>query len=213
MDPEKTENKESQTDLAKQNSDLMARIEALEKRLADSGEKPQEKPQDQDLAQKAEQQRAEGQKKAQDEKALEAALKFSLNSEQWLKSNQSLLPEEIQDIFTAAEKENFDNAVEKDQAIKSGIIQSFFKVQANMDLLTQGQKTTLENFLKLTKNGKQEKAAEVFDMIFEPALESARREKKAKALALGHTPEGGWQEAYKNKLMDLSKKHYLREQK
>ena len=198
-------------DLQKTNEALMARIDALEKRLEAKTPEPPTKDDD-DLTKKAEALRGEERKKADESKALEAALKFSLNAEQWLKNNETLLPQEIKDIFTAAEKENFDNAIEKDQAIKSGIIQSFFKVQANFDLLTQGQKVTLENFLKLTKNGKQEKAAEVFDMIFEPALETVRREKKAEALAKGHSPDGGFQEAYKKKLMDLSKKHYLREQ-
>lgn len=164
---------------------------------------------DPDLIEKARKQKELEDKQAGDQKALEAALRFSMNSEKFLKDNASLLPKDITDIFKAADKENYGSATEKANAIKAGLIQSFFSVQSNLDLLTPGLKSTLEDYLKLTKTGKQDKAQQIYDMIFEPAFEMLKRVKKAEALQKGHG--AGNDDAYKQKLMAGSKKHYLGE--
>lgn len=164
---------------------------------------------DPDLLEKARKQREADDKKQADTKSLEAALKFNLNSSQFLKDHATLLPKDIADIFKSAEAEKFDTAIEKDAAIKAGIIQSFFSIQANLDLLTPGLKSSLEDYLKLTKTGKQDKAQQIYDSIFEPAFEMLKRVKKAEALQKGHGT--GSDDAYKQKLMAGSKKHYLGE--
>lgn len=199
----------TQTDAVKELSDmktanaaLLARLEKLET----AGKPPAE---DEDLQTKARKTIESDDKKKSDNKALENALKFSMNSAEFLKQNQSLLPKDISEIFKAAEKENFESAIEKDSAIKSGILQSFFSVQSNLDLLTPGLKSNLEEYLKLTKTGKQEKALSVYDTIFEPAFEMLRRVKRAEALNKGFGSSGGSEDAYKSKMVELSKKHYL----
>lgn len=192
--------------LKESNAALMARLDKLE---ADPKKKKEDPPEDPDLKEKARKEREEADKKSADTKSLEAALKFNLSAKEWIKTNQSLLPKNIEDIFNAAEKEKFDSAVEKDAAIKSGIIQSFFEIQANVELLTPGLKTALEDWQKLTKNGKQERAQSIYDNVFEPAFEMLRRLKKAEALGKGLG--NGSDDAYKTKLMELSKKHYLGE--
>ncbi len=197
-------------DPAKELSDLRASNAALEARLAKL-EKPNPAPDDPELIEKARKQRETDDKKNSDGKALEAALRFNMGAENWLKQNESLLPKGIADIFKAAEKETYGSAIEKDGAIKSGIIQSFFSVQANLDLLTPAIKGQLEDYLKLTKTGKQDKAQQMYDMIFEPAFEMLRRVKKAEALNKGFGTGGASEDAYKKKMMDLSKKHYLGE--
>lgn len=165
-----------------------------------------------DLHQKAKDKRHSEERDAAHIKRIENALKFDLNSKEFIKQNESLLPKEVKDVFTQAEKEKFNDAIEKDAAIKSGIIQSFFSVQANVDLLTGSQKVQLDEYLKLTKNGKQDKAAAMYDMIFEPAFEMLKRIKKAEALSRGgHAASTDVEEAYKNKLMAGSKKHYFGE--
>lgn len=181
-------------------------IANLKKELEALKTKP---PEDPDLLEKARKQREADDKKQADTKSLEAALKFNLNSAQFLKDHASLLPKDIADIFKSAEAEKFDTAIEKDAAIKAGIIQSFFSIQANLDLLTPGLKSSLEDYLKLTKTGKQEKAQQIYDSIFEPAFEMLKRVKKAEALQKGHGT--GNDDAYKQKLMAGSKKHYLGE--
>jgi hypothetical protein len=196
-------------------ADLSKRLEALE-----SKSKPKETPtpdpdpkDDDDLKEKARKQREADDKKNNDSKALENALKFSLKSDEFLKTNAALLPKEVSDIFKAAEKENYSNAIEKDAALKSGLIQIFFSLQANVDLLTPGLKSQLDDYLKLTKTGKQEKAQQIYDSIFEPAFEMLRREKKAEELRKGYGASTGSEDEYKQKLMGLSKKHYLGEDK
>ncbi len=187
-----------------ENAALMARLEALEGKKKDP-------PEDPELIQKAKDQRALDDKKSLDEKQLESAIRFGLKSEEFLKTNASLLPKDVADIFKTADKEKYSNQIEKDAAIKSGIVQSFFSVQANMDLLTGTQKTVLDEYLKLTKTSKQDKAQHIFDTIFEPTFEMLRRIKKAEALNKGFGAEGDSETAYKNRMIALSRKHYLGE--
>ncbi len=188
-------------ELKASNAALLAKLEALVP-------KP---PEDPDLQEKARKEREESDKKKSDVKALEKSLQFNMNAKSFLEINASLLPKSVGDIFAAAEKETYDSAIQKAQAIKAGVVQSFFEVQANLDLLTPGLKTTLEEYLKLTKNSKQDKASEIFDSVFEPAFEMLKRVKKAEALGKGQGADGDADMAYKNKLIAGSKKHYLGE--
>lgn len=189
-------------DLRASNAAMMQKIEAM------TGKKESD---DESLHDKAKKQREADDKASNNHKAIESALKFSLKSEEFLKTNQSLLPKDIGDIFKAADKENYASPIEKDGAIKAGLIQSFFSVQSNLDLLTQGQKIALDDYLKLTKNSKQDKAQQIYDSIFEPTFDQLRRLKKAEALAKGHGGGSDSEDAYKNKMINLSKKHYLGE--
>lgn len=145
-------------------------------------------------------------------KRLESSITFNMRSPEFLKANASLLPKETSDLFAAAEKETYNDATEKADAIKSGLIQSFFQVQANVDLLTPGQKAALDEFLNLTKTGKQDKAQSTYEMIFEPAFEMLKRVKRAEALRGGHSGSDA-DDAYKKKLMAGSAKHYRMEKK
>ncbi len=200
------------TALQESNRILMEKVEALSKgkepkKVEDD---PNKKVEDDDLASKAKKAQDEKDKKGSDSKALESALKFTMGSAEWLKTNASLLPKDVEGIFAAAEKETYDDAVQKASAVKSGLIQTFFKVQENLDLLTGAQKTALEDWQKLTKNGKEEKAQSVFDSIFEPTFEMLKRIKKAQQVNKSGQREGDDAEnAYKNKLMNSGKKHHM----
>ncbi len=193
--------------------DHEAIIKALEARLAKLETKPAPTPEpDDDLKEKSRKAQAEKDQKSKDSKALESALKFSLGAKDWLKTNASLLPKGIEGIFTAAEKETYGDALEKDAAIKASIVQEFFAIQSNVDLLTSGPKSALDEFLKLTKNGKEDKAQAVYDQVFEPAFEMLKRIKKAEQLGkAGHATSTDSEKAYADKLMKLSRKHYMGE--
>jgi hypothetical protein len=195
--------------LEKSNAELKAMVEKLTAKPA--GDPPPKKDED-DLENKARKEREAKEAAADDSKKLEEALRFSLGAKDWLKANASLLPKDIEGIFTAADKETFANALEKDAAIKSGLIQNFFKVQANLDLLTAGPKQDLEDWLKLTKNGKEEKANSIFKSVFEPALQMLKAVKKAEQLNQGgHVNSSEVDAAYKDRLMKKSRQHYMGE--
>jgi len=133
---------------------IMARLpEAPKKKpaAAAAGANDDDSETDEDLAAKAAKAKAEKEKSGVDSKALESAISFNMGSKDWLKTNASLLPKDIEGIFTAADKETYDNQVQKASAIKSGVIQTFFKIQENLDLLTPAQKVNLEDWLKLTR--------------------------------------------------------------
>jgi len=195
--------------LAKENADLKARLADLEK-------KTKEKPDpDQDLNEKARLQREQDAKRNTDSSALEAAVEFNLSGKNFLKEHESILPPEVADIFAQAEAEkNWGSHVAKASAIKDGIIKEFFKIQSNLDLLTATQKNSVENYLRLTKTGREEKAQSVFENILEPTLAAMKREKKA--AEVNRQKSGGGTDAdraYREKMVSGSRKHYLRETK
>lgn len=169
------------------------------------------KEDDADLADKARLEREASEKKAVETKVLETALKFNLASVEWLKTNASLLPSTIDGIFKAAEKEKYGSEIEKAADIKLGIVSEFFAIQANLDQLTGSQKQNLADFLALTKNVKQERVHGIYDSIFEPTLESIRKVKKAEALQKGLAAPDATEDAYQKRLIEMSRKHHLRE--
>jgi hypothetical protein len=142
-------------------------------------------------------------------KSLEAAVVFNVGATNFLKENADFLPKEVSEIFATAAKERFDTPVQKANEVKSGIVESFFSIQDNHDLLTPAQKNALADYLKLTKNGKQERAQQVYDNLFEPALEMLKRVKKAEQVNRTRNGFGdGTDEAYKKRLIEGSFKHY-----
>lgn len=189
----------------KEIADLKAKLAALETK---PDPKPDPKPDD--LAAKAEKERIEKEKKDAESKAMETALKFTLQSAEWIKANASLLPKTIEGIFAQAEKEVYASAIEKANAIKVGIVSEFFAVQGNLDLLTEAQKNTLAEFKSWTQNVKQERVQMVYDTVFEPTFENMKRVKRAEKLSKGLGDETNAQEAYTKRLAELSQKHYLK---
>lgn len=162
-----------------------------------------------DLVDKARKEKEDKEKREGDSKVLESAIKFDLEAESFLSTNKAYLPSEIADIFAQAKKENYGSSVEKSQALKSAIVQSFFSVQGNVDMLTPGQKSKLDDYLKLTKTVKQERSPQIYEDIFEPAFETLKRVKKAEALGKGHAEGGKSEDAYKQKMSAHSKEYYL----
>jgi len=192
---------------------LKQQIADLQKKLEESTTK---KPTGEGgLTDAAKKQREEDEKRKTDHSAMESAMRFTLSSKDFLKEHEGIFPNEVADLFKAADKERYDSEVHKANALKDGIIQEFFKVQANLDLLTSTQKNSVENYLKLTKTGREEKAQHVFENILEPALVSLKREKKAQELNRAKNGLGGTDQdlKYRNKLVEGSRKHYLREKK
>jgi hypothetical protein len=185
--------------IAKENAELKARLAKLEGNS-------------QDLSDRARAERENKEKLEAESKGLESAITFNLQSEDFLKKNNDLLPESVKELFTLANKEKFDSPLQKASEIKSGLIQEFFSVQANMDILTQSQRTQLADFLKLTKDGKREKAQMVFENIFEPALELIKAVKRAEQVQRAKQGYGDDSDAaYKQKLISHSRQHYLGE--
>lgn len=170
---------------------------------------PPKKDDDPDLADKARKDREDKESKGKYEKSLEAALNFNIGSPEFLKSNAGLLPKNVEGIFTQAEKETYDSAIEKANAIKVGVVSEFFAVQDNHDLLTSSQKKEIDEFLKLTKNGKQERVEAVYAMIFEPTLETKRKVEKARQLNNGSKNQTDVEKQLADRMMKASKKHYL----
>lgn len=190
--------------LKEQNAALLARLDALEK-----GTKP--KNDDPSLADKAKKEREEQEAQANSQKAMESAINFNISSKDFVKNNGSLLPKTIESIFVQAEKQNYDSAMQKANAIKAAIISEVFVVKDWVEHLTGPQKIEVENFLKLTNNGKQERVDNIYSMIFEPTLEMVRKIEKAKQLNNGTKNQSDGEKALAERLMKLSKKHYLGE--
>lgn len=206
----------SETDIDKQLADLRAENEKF-KTLAESSRLELEKykaPKQEEeptLADKARKERESNEGKQKHEKSLESALRFNIAGGEFTKVNEGLIPKSIEGIFKEAEKEKYDSAIEKSNAIKVGIVSEFFAVQANHDLLTSSQKVELEDFLKLTKNGKLDRVENTYSMIFEPTLETLRKIEKAKHVNSGQKSQDTVEKQMIERMIKQSKKHYLGE--
>lgn len=167
-----------------------------------------------DLLAKAKAEKAQQEKGSSDIKRLESNLRFNMTLPDFVKSNRDLLPSDVEGVLKVAEKENYDTVIDKANAVKVGIITAFFAQQSNLELLTPSQKTQFEDFQKLTKNGRDDKAEHIYENIFEPALETLRKVKKAEELGKarnGFATANSVEEEYKERLMKLSRKTYLKE--
>lgn len=181
---------------------------------AKSKSKDDPKPDPDDLSDKARKEKESKEKQGEETRRLESALTFNLSLSEFLKSNKDLLPGEIDGIVKAADKERYESAIEKAGALKSGMIKEFFLVQTNLDLLTKAQRTQVEEYLKLSPKGREEKAASVFENIFEPALETLKKIKKAEEVGRstgGHHTGSKAENDYKNKMINIAKKTHLGE--
>lgn len=166
-------------------------------------------PKDDDLATKAAKERTEKEGKQKNEKSLESAIGFNHAGAAFVKDNAAFIPKTIEGIFAAAEKETYDSVIEKANAIKAGIVSEFFAVQSNVDFLTGAQKIQLDEFLKLTKNGKQDRVDSIYAMIFEPTLDAIKKVERAKQVGKGGKDQSDGEKALADRMMNMSKKHYL----
>lgn len=191
---------------SKAKDDELAKLKAdLEK----ATKKPDPPADDPSLADKVRKEQEIKDAGAKREKSLEAAIGFTHASKDFLKANSGLLPKTIEGVFAQAEKEKYDSAVDKANAIKVEIVKEFFSVQANLDLLTSTQKNEVDDFLKLTKNGKQDRIESMYSMVFEPTLETLRKVEKAKQLQIDPKNQSDAEKVFTDRMMKLSKKHYL----
>lgn len=166
---------------------------------------------DPDLSSRTAKDRADREKASAEHRALESAVTFNLTRDDFLKKNGALLPESVKDLFTKADTETYDSPVQKSAEIKSGMIQEFFALQENLDLLTASQRARVADFLKLTKDGKRERAQSTYDDILEPTIELLRAHKKTEQVNRARNGYGDdSDEPYKKKLMEHSAKHYLK---
>lgn len=195
-------------ELAAQNKALAEKLEALEKK---NGTPPKTDPKDDDLSEQARKREAEKNKNNTDAKKLEAAIKFNLGAPEWYKTNAELLPKTVEGILDLAKKETYESPIDRDSAIKAGIIKEFFSVQENVDLLTDAQKQALAEYEKLTNIVKQDRAQSFYDQVFEPTFETLKRVKKAGELSKGAPITSSAEEAYRKKLIEGSKRKYLGE--
>lgn len=192
----------------KRNEELAAELEKLKK--------PEKKDGDgeDDLRKKVAKDKESNEEIAKQTKEIERALGFNMRVHTFVKENKDLLPATIAAIVTQADKETYDNATAKASAVKSAIIQEYFAVQSNLDQITPAQKIQLDDYLKLTKTGKEQRAADIYENIFEPALETVRRVKKAEEVGRSRTGFGVSTEsstAYKDKLVAIARKTHLGE--
>lgn len=193
--------------------DLKAEIAELRAQLSKLTQ-PQEKKEDESLLDKVRSDREAKEKEELSSQELEKALTFNLSSKEFLKAHEAVLPSEVAELFAKTDKEKFDTPLQKSRALKSGVIESFFSVQANLDFLTTSHKKSVEDFLKLSKNGREQKADSLFENIFEPTVEMLKRVKRAEELAKtksGFGSSDDVESAYKQKLINQAKKRYLGE--
>lgn len=195
----------------------LTREEELKAELAKlkKGEKPAGGDDDEDkLTAKSRQDREEKDRKAKDVKEVERAVNFNLTIDEFAKANKSFLPETIDGILQQAKKETYDSAHDKANALKSAILSNYFAVQANMDSLTPSHKAQIDRWKTLAVREREAASADLYENVFEPAIDTLRRIEKAQEVARARSglanPSSG-NTAYKDRLVAESRKHHLRE--
>lgn len=172
---------------------------------------------DPDLREKAEKERRENEEKARDVKAVEGAVKFNMGLKEFTEKNKELLPKEVGDIVRLSDRESYGSEVARANALKASIMQSYFLVEANLTDLTASQKESVAEFLKLSKTGRESKAAELYNAVFEPALEMHKKLHKAQEIvrAKNGYASGGSSamDTYKQKLLEAAKRGIINRKK
>lgn len=196
----------------KADAETKSKAEA-DRKKAEDDLKLKPKPED-DLQQKALKEKEAGQDKVKEMTRIEGALRFNMSANQFVKDNEDLLPAEVSSILRVSEKEVYDNALQRANAVKAAFVKSFFAIEDNVGALTANQKVQLDDYLKLTKNGKEDKANEIYENLFEPALETMRKVKKAEQVGLARNGFAGTnqvEDAYKQRLINQAKQAHLGE--
>lgn len=180
-----------------------------EKKAADDKKKKDDEDKDEDLLAKAKREKQEKEDAAKGDKGLESALSFNLTVAEFIKNNKDLIPDSFEKVLELANKETYDSPKHKANAIRSGLIQSFFEVQDHINLLTDNQKKNLADFMKLTKTGKEEQSHTIYENVFESAFQMLKQVKKAEDKAKAKASEGTNSSSYKEKLMAASKNKFF----
>lgn len=170
---------------------------------------PEKKEEEEDLLSKAKKEDAAKDAASKGDKSLESALSFNLTVSEFVKNNKDILPGDFQKVIDLSNKESYDTPKQKANAVRSGLIQSFFGVQAHVDMLTDNQKKVLADFMKLTKNGKEEQSHTVYENVFEPSFEMLKHLKKAEDKAKTKQSNGTNTTSYKDKLAQGSMNKYF----
>lgn len=197
-------------DKDKKIADLEAKLKAAEEKAAGNNQPPPKKDDQDDLAEKARKEREAKEKQAGDTAKLEKAIRFTTGMADFVKTNATLLPKSLEGILAQAEKEKYENAIEKAAAVQVAVVSEFFAQQANLDLLTESQKNALAEFQALTKNVKQERVQQVYDMVFEPAFATLKAVTKAKQVRDGEVDPANAKAAYAKRMADLSKAKFIK---
>ncbi len=191
----------------------VARLKAeIEKNKPPPKDDDKDKDKDKDLHDKTVRDRETAAEAARKQSVTEKAIQFNLSIETVLKDNKEILPKNISDILATAKKANYESKIDEANSIRAAIVQEFFSLEENVARLTASQKATLDQFLKLAKNAKEERAESVFENIFEPQLEMVRQIKKAEELERskhGQSNQTDFEKSYKERLIKHSKKALL----
>ena len=200
------------------NAALLAEIKAMKDEIATLKKgAPTPPPADPSLADKALKEREAKDKETANGVRIERDIAYNMGLKKFVEDHKPYLSEDINGILAQAEKVKYDSAGQKASELRAEIVDAFFKVQSNVDILTAAQKRNLADFQKLTKDGKRQESEKVYESVFEPALEMVKRVKKAEELNLAArgfaTAQGGPLAAYKQKLLEAAKRVIINKKK
>lgn len=185
--------------------------EELKKKPPAGGSAGDDDDGDDPLVKKAKKDIEDKKKSGEDAKEVERSVRFNLGLEDFVKTNKTLLPEEIDGILSHAKAEKYDSEGERASAMKSAILTSFFAVQANVDQLSPTQKNALDTWKGLTKKDREARAGDAYENIFEPVLDKIKAVRKAEEAGrarAGLAPRNSTNSAYSDRLVKLSQEQF-----
>lgn len=119
-----------------------------------------------------------------------SATKFNVGFDIFLKEYAGVLPPDATEIAKVASSDKYESEVDRSLAIKAALIQSFFKEEENVKLLSDSQKAKWKAYQALGTVGRQEEAATMYEVVFEPAINQARAIRQAQISSKQDTYKG-----------------------
>ena len=130
----------------------------------------------------------------------ESATKFEIGFDKMREDYKAFLPSETESIVNFVNGQKHENKIDKARDLKVALMDAFFKVQKNIDVLNSTFKDKVSAYNGLTQEAKR-KEANVYWEVLEVALENHKLIGKGQAANRANgQPGGGSDEEYNAKV-------------
>lgn len=122
-------------------------------------------------------------KDQQTQEKIVTAAKFNIRFDTFLKEYSGILPADANEISKVATAEKYPDELKRSSVIKAALMASFFKEEENLKLLSESQLARWKAYQALGTVGREEEAADLYEVVFEPTVNHARSVRQAELRA------------------------------
>lgn len=111
----------------------------------------------------------------------EESIKFNLSVTDFVKKNETLLPEEAGAILATISSKKFNDESEKANTTRKNLLDSFLALKDNIDVMTASMQTRAAFYKSLAESDKEKRSSEFWDLA-EVGIALKQGARKAEAL-------------------------------